>query len=483
MWAGLLGAFVSPCPAADFSELLRRVPANANAVLLIDADAVHKSPHGTKEGWAKNHERDSLGGADGLPPGVQRLVIAGQINPSTLDADWKVGIAATRTAITPAQLAAAEGGNTDTLAGRQVVLSPRQTYFALLTPQTVGAMHPANRQSFSQWLRSTGELTPYLRTATSNTSAPIYLALDTTDVFDPPGLRAKLANAKALAGHTAELDKIAQAVAGLKGIRLSVQVAPTLTGELRLDTEGADALSPVAKALVVESLELSGNGIEDLEKWTTRTNGPAVVLSGPLTERGLRQLLSPLLSPAMTAVQNSAPSGAAGQPSTSGQPTAAASQRYYRSVHKLLNELKSQKQQTYNHLARAYQNYAQQIDELPLLGVDPELLTYGGQISVTLRNMATMGKATLNQNQVMAMQRADTPVQTSGSTTYGNAYWGYGYVPTTTTSNVSNAPQINSLIAQGSANERVMRTQTWSNIDKATAEMRRKMVTKYQVEF
>src|SRR4051812_31033358 len=115
-WAGLLALSASPCPAADFAELLKRVPASANAVLLIDVDAAHKSPHAAKEGWARNHEKDSLGGIDSLPPTVERLVIGGQIDPTTLDPTWRIGVAATRAAVTPAQIAAAEGGTTDTVA-------------------------------------------------------------------------------------------------------------------------------------------------------------------------------------------------------------------------------------------------------------------------------------------------------------------------------------------------------------------------------
>src|SRR5438094_925234 len=226
-WAGLLGASLSSsCLAGEsFAELLRRVPAQANAVLLIDVDAVHRSPQAVKEGWAKNHERDSLHSVDSLPPEVERLVVGAQISPTTLEPIWKVGVAGTRTTVTPAQLAAAEGGSIDALAGRPVVLSPRKAYYALLAPQTVGSMHPANRQEFSRWLRAnTSELSPYLREATATADAPIVLALDTTDVFDPAGLRAKLAKSKALANHLNDLDRIAQAVASLKGIRLAVQV-------------------------------------------------------------------------------------------------------------------------------------------------------------------------------------------------------------------------------------------------------------------
>src|SRR5947208_3266851 len=50
------------------------------------------APLAAKNGWAKNHERDSLTGIDGLPAGVERLVIGAQISPTTLDAAWRVGV-------------------------------------------------------------------------------------------------------------------------------------------------------------------------------------------------------------------------------------------------------------------------------------------------------------------------------------------------------------------------------------------------------
>jgi hypothetical protein len=256
---------------------------------------------------------------DSLPPEVERLVIGAQISPTTLDPVWKVGIAAMRTTITPARLAEVEGGSIDALGGRPVVLSPRNAYYALLTPQTVGAMHPANRQEFSRWLRANGELSAYLRDATANATAPVLLALDLTDVFDPAGVRAKLAKSKALANHLTDLDRIAHAVASLKGVRLAVQVGPTIQAELRLDCDAPTALAPVAKALVLEALDASGSAVEDLETWTARASGPAVILSGTLTERGLRQLVSPLLSPAVVATSTGSSPAAAGD---SGKPNA-----------------------------------------------------------------------------------------------------------------------------------------------------------------
>ena len=62
--------------------------------------------------------------------------------------------------------------------------------------------------------------------------------------------------------------------------------------------------------------------------------------------------------------------------------------------------------------------------------------------------------------------------------------WGYQYtVPTTTAVDTNVVGQINNLMATAGANETVTRAQTWNNIDNATAQVRRKMTEKYQLEF
>ena len=83
----------------------------------------------------------------------------------------------------------------------------------------------------------------------------------------------------------------------------------------------------------------------------------------------------------------------------------------------------------------------------------------------------------------MSAQIQSTAVQSNGNYNTADA-WGYVYnVPTTTTTSVSNQQQVQSLMATAGANERVIRSKTWENIDKATADVRRKMTAKYKEEF
>ena len=169
------------------------------------------------------------------------------------------------------------------------------------------------------------------------------------------------------------------------------------------------------------------------------------------------------------------------QPPADSKGQAANSQRYYHAVKKLLDDLRQQKNRTYNASAQAYQRYAQQIDELPILGVDPELLKWGGDVAVTLRGLAGLARATLSQKNVAAMNYARAVSQ--GSYNSSDA-WGYRYtIPAGTAVDTGAVGQINNLMATAGANEVAVRNQTWNNIDTATAQVRRKMTEKYQVEF
>jgi hypothetical protein len=85
--------FAAPIAAtAQFKSLLRRVPEQANAILLLDLDAIKISKIGIKEKWAARHKENHLAGATNIPPGVQDLVVAAHIDPATLNEEWKIAM-------------------------------------------------------------------------------------------------------------------------------------------------------------------------------------------------------------------------------------------------------------------------------------------------------------------------------------------------------------------------------------------------------
>jgi hypothetical protein len=492
------------CLADGFEDLLKRVPEQANALLLVDVQAVHKTALAARLNWAKKVQQDYLAGVSRLPPDANRVVVAATFNASTLDHGWKIGLAELQHDIDVKKVAQAEAGTLDKVAEQAVVLSPRNAYYLRVAPKIKGMMHPANRQELARWIRFTNRnsnpvLSPYLKQATARVSAatPIVMAFDLTDVLDPEGVRHRLKDPKAMAplGKQVNLDQMAELLSGLKGMTVAIQIDNAINGEVRLDfAQRVDSLSGVAKPLVLDALAGMGAAIDDLEQWAAEADGKALVLKGKLSERGARQLVSPLLSPAVTSEsQSSYTQQAPGTPDADPRvdlkldPKAVASQRYFRSVVTLLKDVRRERATTFQQVAYWVNQYAQKIDELPMLNVDDELLKFGAGVSSTLRSMANLSQTTAMRNKGLSAQKQNVLADTGGAVNYAYAYGYRGsagyqyYVPNL--NYVNNYGMIHNMMAAGTANEVTIRTQTWANIDKATTEVRRKMVEKYNVEF
>src|ERR1700687_122079 len=119
--------------AADtFQDLLKRVPEQANALLVLDVDAIHNSALGRRENFAKKHENDYVSGVAAIPPTVSKMVVACQLDPTTLQHGWKIALAEVKKPVSVSQFMRREGGTKDEISGQEVVVSPRDSYYLAL---------------------------------------------------------------------------------------------------------------------------------------------------------------------------------------------------------------------------------------------------------------------------------------------------------------------------------------------------------------
>jgi hypothetical protein len=310
----------------------------------------------------------------------------------------------------------------------------------------------------------------------------LVLALDLADVIDPDGIRGRLKQAKAVSGGRVNQDALVTELTNLKGATFTVRVGTALEGELRLDFGvPAKAFAPVAKALVTEALEKMGAAVDDLDGWEAKEDGSSVYLKGNLSEPTARLVLSPFLRP--TTVIQSQPEESPGGGAQL-DPVILASMRYYRSVNILLDGLKKQRPRSFNQQAQWYLKTADNIDDLPILNVDEELIRYGQAVSSTLRGLANTSQAVSAQNKLLEGNMREQFVAVPGA--YNFARWGYygGYaysVPGVEAQN--NYTQIGNMMATNSNTEGALRQQTWKNIDDAGNKVRLSMTKKYGVEF
>ena len=230
-----------------------------------------------------------------------------------------------------------------------------------------------------------------------------------------------------------------------------------------------DLFGAQAKPLVLEALNKYGVGIEDLDTWKATLRSNAIILEGDLSKPAMRKIFSLLELPTakFSSLKGEEPAG------DNAKAMGEASKKYYESVTTLLDDIRkefSTNRDARRTLAPVYlDRYARNIDRLPILNVDEELLAFGASVGETLRSISAATKA----GGVRAGVRKS---QTYGA--YSYSYDNNGYY--SARPNASVRSQIDRE-EQGRAT--IGRFESWKQIEDGLADVRKKMTTKYQIEF
>ena len=144
-------------------------------------------------------------------------------------------------------------------------------------------------------------LAPYLQLATEkiNTEGQIVMALDMTESIQPHALEETLAGLEVFADKMdLDLRPIADAIMGLQGVTLAVQIEDEPTGKVWIEFDrDIKALKPFAKDLVMAVLEEYGASISDLEKWKFDVGYNTITMEGHMTDLAMRRIFSVLEVP------------------------------------------------------------------------------------------------------------------------------------------------------------------------------------------
>jgi hypothetical protein len=470
--------------SANYYELLRRVPESANTIILIDVERMLMSPIAMKEKWRDKGNSDGV--ALHFPINAVRYMLASKLDfISNFEDQGDIALIETAEGVSLPYLAKAEGGYLDTIDGQHVAFSPRNAFFVSFKPNILGVSFPANRQELARWLRSAKRLDPpqvseYLQQAVklAHGKDHMVVAMDLADLFTPRMVRDRLRRAESLAGKDVDLDTLTRVLATVKGVTLTIAATDRLNGKVRLDLgESAAPIKDVAKALMTEVLEKNDILLPEMRDWRLLLEANAVSLEGRLTSKGLRTLTELIPFPTDTVELKQA-----GSEQTEGSPDAVksisardakvtASMKYFRRISQRLDDLRTEVKgaRKAKFAQKMLNDAAQEIDRLPVLNVDEELLAYGAGVSSSLRNMRNLSK-----NAGLDYQYRKAQIQ--GSSGYGYGYGGFyggGSVAGATTSTYRQES------AALQSNELAVLTM----LEEKTAEIRKKMTLKYQVEF
>jgi hypothetical protein len=269
---------------------------------------------------------------------------------------------------------------------------------------------------------------------------------------------------------------------------LGVSFGDVAYGKIKVDfARDVSALSELAKPNLLTVLQERGLMIDDLNSWTAKAQGKLVTLEGELSESGLR-LVSSLISPPTPAL-----GGAEKEPSAeaAADATAKATQAHFRAVNELLEDLRGKRGQakTVGQIGVWFDNYARRVDRLPMVNVDKEMLDYSRYVSQQLRNSAMAIKGIGIRSGVRQAQETtqgvSTPYASGGG--YDNYRYGrYGWYAGVESRGMNRYEQ-----AQTGARIRMEERGTGAaqarsimqDIENVTAQVRRTMTEKYNLEF
>ncbi|MEM9659001.1 MAG: hypothetical protein AAF961_11625, partial [Planctomycetota bacterium] len=425
---------------AEIAELLHRLPDDANALIVLNAEAMYESPLGKRENWrqkyAAAHEATPLL----LPPSAKYCALAAEFDIASMQPQWEAAVMELSTNPNGKELEAKLGGVLDTIEGFEAVWTPTKACVLKFAPHIFGVISPVNRQTVARWAQDVAsdepaELSPYLRSAaqfTESIGTEIILAIDLQHALRRQDVAAAVKQSELL--KDIPQDQAVNVLSSILGVKLGVRVGERLSGRLNIDfQEDASVLRPVAKDLIISIISGAGAMLDDFRDWKAEVRGGSLSIHGELSNDGLRRILSLLSLDA--SVVDSPPSGPTISPPSAASPAkqnedreARASLRYFRGISKYVDDL--------DRLRRAHsldqaifwiENYARKVDRLPTANVDPELLDYGYSVGARFRQIVDSATGAIDRADQMASQSPGGNVTVGAIPTFRRINFG-GYI-------------------------------------------------------
>jgi hypothetical protein len=376
-----------------FAELATRIPDDANLIVAVNATELFESPLGREKGW-RDHYADAFNASPlVLPPTTKLAILGAELDIESLAPRWEA-VAVVLDRETPVDaIAKRVNGFVDTLAGYNAVWTKKRNCIVEMTPESFAAYGPVSRQDAGRWITKLPHRhSPFLSHAVQTIEADhaqIRMALDLGNVVRAGDIRPIVAKSSLV--QESQVDAVTDLLAGVQGILLDVHADDEITGKLTVVfSEDASVLFPVAKQIVLGTLDKIGANLDEMDDWNPQGDGNTIGLHGSLTPVGLRRFMSlvgvdhgvaegarqasaPVVPPNPSDVKPSDPKG-----SDEGRAT----YRYYTGVAHLLDDLaRPRKVQSLDQIALWMRNYARKIEQLDTRNVDPEMVAFGQSVA------------------------------------------------------------------------------------------------------
>lgn len=438
--------------------LLDRAPARANSICYLNVPALNKL-------------MDEAGFSQQISTSVQEVWFIADLDFAELRPKWEAGYAMLKKPLTADRIAASVGGYIDSVEGQNVVHAPKLTYFvpATANPERLGILRPTDRRLLAGWI-SPGPNWMYSEFLSSQASQPeaylsFMLAVDLKNVLSPVPLASRIENLESLKSKPAE--SVAKILASIEGFTVIVGRQSLQQCIVKFQFASSPAsLRPIAPELLAEILERSGNDAAEVKTWKVNVEENVLSLQGPITQSTLSGLLGIF---SMQSQAERVANHATADETSKEKQVAYQSKYYFSEVTAIIERTRDHKSQTTGAMANWNDKRARQIDELATLNIDPEMVQYGSDVAELLRgNALTVRQGNIDAGKVKANQALDS----------GYYDGGYGYY---NANSIMDYQRVTDSMARGNAAGSYR--ETLKIIDQLTAETRRNMTEKFQIQF
>lgn len=466
-----------------YDDLLRFAPNNTNTIALIDVKGAHNSPLAKKENWAEKGQVNNRGGLGFLPPDAEKVVISADTNLNMMTRNFQVGLVKLRNVPPMGDLAAREGGSPDEIADKVTVLSPRDVYFIAMSASELAAVYPADRQNTARWIRfakanKTSPLTGYLKAATAKAAAnTVTIALDLEDSVDKTILKLSLPASPSVAKNkNVDISRLANFLASIKGMTFVAKIDQSISASMTWDF-GFDPteFKKTLPNLVLELIDGQGISIPDLDTWQSTFTETSMTLSGTMTSKDLKRVVSLFAFPAVDEPSDT--------PMKDAQISAGATKRYFSTVVSIVDDImKTRESPNYEKTATWHDKAAAQIEHLSRQRVDPLAVNSALQLAGRLKSLGdSLRGVPIDVNTLENQQY----IYSSRDTGFGIGGWwrwrpGLFVGPEQIYTNI---PQVQTAIAKVISDDQKRRSDVWSQINKTIVETKAALSDKLKITF
>ncbi len=422
--------------ANSMKQLADKMPPGANAVMIVNVDAIKKSDIAQKEKWFELQSANLESGMGFLPAGTNGVFFATQLDFQMFEPMWTSGFLTMDVTPPLSQIAERLWGHTDKVAGKEVVSTHSDVYVFELNKNTLGTFSPAKRQRLSVWLSAiesgqASSMTDYLKEAAADAAAgtPFVLAIDLDDAVSPGAVLKRARDAAILQKEGIDANAFAELLASVRGATITARFSSKIEAKAEIDFDGnASIIRPIAKQLVIEMLDNNGSAMPELEQWNSNVSEHQVTMVGDLSKKSLRRLISIFDSPETHLATGDSPS------TSSSDDAGMATKRYMDSIALLLNELRDEigvGGQSMWKYQRWMKSVADKIDNLPMRNVDSDALDFGASVSQTFQDISmkitNVHEHTDIKNADLMAYGVGAPNRRTRRYGWGYSGWGYGW--------------------------------------------------------